>query len=204
MNKVHKTSLTDGARRQDVVVLAVYMLGGDRKSIDTEEMAVKCHELAPGMFSWQKYPEQINLELVRVRLSEAKNPKCGALLTGSGRQGWRLSTKGLRWATSHGKDLLRGGLQWNTESRKAGSVDTVRKRREKTRLLASPAWKNWSDGQPISVRDARDLFRIDEYSTGKMLEIKMVRLQSLFEDEEAMSRFLKETGNLVLETGESE
>ncbi|MCI0590121.1 MAG: hypothetical protein L0Y67_00690 [Gammaproteobacteria bacterium] len=192
------------ARRQDVVVLAVYVLGGDAKSIDTEEVAVKCHELAPGMFSWQKYPEQINLELVRVRLSEAKNPKCGALLTGSGRQGWRLSAKGLRWATSRGKELLREGLQWNTESQKAGSVDTVRKRREKTRLFASSAWKNWSDGQPLSVRDARDLFRIDEYSTGKMLEIKVVRLQSLFEDDEAMGRFLKEAGNLVLETGERE
>ncbi len=71
-------------------------------------------------------------------------------------------------------------------------------------MFASPAWKNWSDGQPISVSDARSLFRIDEYSTGKMLEIKVVRLQSLFEDDEAMSRFLFETGNLVLETGESE
>ena len=204
MKKVSKISLTVAARRQDVVVLAVFMLGGDRKSIDTEEVAVKCQELAPGMFSWQKYPEQINLELVRVRLSEAKNPKCGALLTGSGRQGWRLSARGLRWVTSYGKDLVREGLRWNAESQKAGSVDTVRKRREKTRLLASPAWKDWSDGQPISVRDGRDLFRIDEYSTGKMLEIKVVRLQSLFDDDVEISRFLKEAGTLVIETGENE
>ena len=201
MKIVRKKTLTTEARRLDIVVLAVYLLEGDRKSVDTEDIAVKSHELAPGMFSWQKYPGQINLRLVHVTLFDARKPKYGSLLTGSHTEGWRLSSAGLDWANSRGRELLTGGLKWNQESRKSGSVDTKRKQREKKRLKTSLAWESWNNGAPISVRDARDLFRIDAYSTRKMLEIKVVRLQSLFTDDVDISRFLKDAGDLVLEMG---
>lgn len=203
MKKIGNKPLTIEPRRIDAVVLAVYVLGGDSKSIDTEEAAVRVHELAPGMFSWQKYPDQINLELVRVTLSDAKKPKYGALLSGSGREGWRLTREGFEWASSHGRELLREGLHWNADGRTAGSVDTVRKRREKARIVATTAWNHWKNGEPLSARQAWDVFRINEYSTGKMLEIKVVRLQSLFEDDADVSCFLKEASSLVLKTGES-
>lgn len=203
MKTTSTKTLTATVKQLDVVVLAVHALGGDRKSVDTEDIAVKSHELAPGMFTWQKYPGQINLELVRVNLSNAKKKTYGTLLTGSGREGWRLSARGLNWVTSNAKRLLKGGLQWSAESRTAGSVDTMRKRREKKRLLASRAWETWHDSKPISVRDARALFRIDEYSTGKMSEIKVVRLQALFDDDGNISPFLKDAGVLVMETGGS-
>lgn len=186
------------------MVLAVYVLDGYKKAVDTEDVAVKSHELAPGMFSWQKYPEQINLELVRVTLSDAKKEKYGALLTGSGREGWRLSTKGYDWASTSGKHLLETGLKWDPDRGTAGSVDAVRKRREKARLLKSNAWKTWTEGRPLSVRDTQLLFRIDGYSTGKMLEIKIVRLQSLFEDDPEIGQFLRQAGDLARETGDAE
>ena len=199
-----KKGLTVDVRRLDLVVLAVYVLNGYKKAVDTEDIAVKSHELAPGMFSWQKYPEQINLELVRVTLSDAKKVKYGALLTGSGREGWRLSTKGFEWASTSGRDLLETGLKWDPERGTAGSVDAVRKRREKARLMQSGAWQSWTEGKPLSVRDTQMLFRIDGYSTGKMLDIKIVRLQSLFEDDPEIGQFLREAGDLARETGATE
>ena len=71
----------------DVVTWAVFLLGGDLNPVDTEDVAVKAHDLAPGRFAWQKYPGQINLELVRVHLSDAKKVNNGRRLSGSGRQG---------------------------------------------------------------------------------------------------------------------
>jgi hypothetical protein len=47
--------------------------------------------------SWRKYPDQINLELIRVFLSDAKKKKHGLLL-GAGKTGWRLTQAGLDWA----------------------------------------------------------------------------------------------------------
>lgn len=203
MNNATKNTLTKDATQLEFVVIAVNSLGGSRKSIDTEEVAVKCHELSPGLFSWRKYPEQINLELVRVVLSNAKKHQYGELLTGSGREGWRLTAKGLDWMASRGKELLGADMQWNANKRSAGSVDTKRKQREKARLLRSNAWKGWKEGAPFSVRDAREVFRIDDYSTGKMLEIKIVRLQSLFQEDLEINPFLRDAGALVLETGEN-
>ena len=192
-------SLTNQAKQFDVVLLAVYILGGVTKSIDTEDVAVKCDELAPGLFSWQKYPKQINLELVRVNLSNAKKKQYGELLRGSGREGWRFSLKGLEWMESRGLKLLDSELKWDSENRTAGSIDILRRRREKDRLLSSTAWKKFIEGKPLTLRDARALFRIDEYSTGKMLEIKIVRIQSLFKEDQQVSSFLTHAGKLILE-----
>ena len=78
--------LTKSPPQVQIVTLAVYLLGGDQKVIDTEDVAVKAYQLAPGRFSWRKYPDQVNLELVRVYLSAGKKPSRGAWLEGSGRE----------------------------------------------------------------------------------------------------------------------
>lgn len=191
--------LTNATRQLDIVILAVHLLGGGRKSVDTEDVAVKCHELAPGMFAWRKYSDQINLELVRVALSDAKKRSYGQLLSGSGREGWRLSPRGIDWIESKGEELLRkGSVRIDRERLSAGSVDAVRKRREKMRIFSSAAWKSWSEQKTISLRDARNLFRIDEYATSKILDNKVVRLRSQFEDDERISPFIREAAELIL------
>src|SRR3990170_3637674 len=104
MEKVDMKILTKSSIRQfELTALAVYMLGGTTRAVDTEDMAKKCYELAPTLFSWQKHKDQINLELVRVSLSGTKKQKNGALLIGSGREGWRLSTSGLDWINGVGR-----------------------------------------------------------------------------------------------------
>jgi hypothetical protein len=74
----------------------------------------------------------------------------------------------------------------------AGSIDTVRKKREKMRLLSSPAWHSWEGRKSISQSDAKSLFRIDEYTTDKMIEIKIVRIKTLFKDDKDISPFIND------------
>ena len=95
MKKQPNKSLTKSVSQTEVVTLATYLLGGAQKAIDTEDIAVEAHRLAPGRFSWKKYPDQINLELVRVYLSDAPRDK-GVLLLGSGRTGG--DDAGRKWA----------------------------------------------------------------------------------------------------------
>src|SRR5437660_4246482 len=97
--------MLDKLRHTELVTWAVYLLGGDQRRIDTEDVAVKSFQLAPHRLAWRKYPEQINLELVRVYLSNAKKAEHGSLLTGSGRTGWSLTQKGLMWIRSSGTKL---------------------------------------------------------------------------------------------------
>jgi hypothetical protein len=192
--------LTESFRQYHVVTAALHQLGGAARAIDTEDIAVRAFELSPDLFRWQKYPNQINLELVRVALSDAKKPKNGALTSGSGRSGWRLTQRGLAWAQQASvaghPDSSQGGTRGR---RSAGSVDVVRRNREQRRIELSPAWLAWKEGRRIGTRDARSLFRIDQYTSDEMVEVKIVRLLDMPWGDPGIKKFLTEAAEALRE-----
>ena len=186
----------------EVVTVAVFLQGGDRHPVDTEDVAVKADQLAPGRFSWRKYPEQINLELIRVYLSDAKKPAKGAWLDGSGKTGWTLTPAGLRWAKKAANALLGRDLTRARQQGGGGSIDEQRWRRERNRIVATNAWERWKSGDgDISTREAAEVFRIDSYAVGRMKSLKLTRLRALFDDDPEIAPFLKEM-SVILESGE--
>lgn len=204
MKNWHHKVLTKHLKQYEVAVWAVYLLGGTAKSIDTEDAAVKCHELAPDLFSWQKHKGQINLELVRVSLSDAKKAKNGRLLSGSGREGWRLSSRGLDWIRSREESGLSFAANTVRPSKgRAGSIDSVRRERERQRLLSTDAWLEWQQSKTVSPRTAQQVFRIDEYTTARMAAIKVARLRAMFEPNDELSGFLETASRLIVKEGEA-
>src|SRR6266516_3169361 len=107
----------------EVVTLAVFILGGDQRPVDTEDVAKKANEIAPGRFTWRKYKDQINLEVVRVYLSDAKKKGKGEYLIGSGNSGWSLSEAGLVFVREHADALV---TLESAEPRKAVGQDRLR------------------------------------------------------------------------------
>ncbi len=96
----------------DVVVLAVWLLGGDTQPVETEDVAVKASEIAPGRVAWRRYPQHIRLDEVRRACSTGR----GVLLTGSHRRGWQLTPQGVEHTQMHapplhGADLSRTPLK---------------------------------------------------------------------------------------------
>lgn len=203
MQKVDKKVLTRAFSNSDLVTLAVYLEGGDRRSVDTEDAAVRAHRLAPGRFSWRKYPEQINLELIRVYLSDAKKADKGAYLSGSGRTGWKLTSAGLDWVQRSKHIALKTNHVRRREDLRGGSVDEQRWRGERARIQHTEAWKKWQEGAALSQRDASDVFRIDSYARGDLRETKITRLISMFLEDENVSAFLK-AASKVLKLGEKQ
>ena len=63
--------------QSDIVAVAAYLAGADRKHVDMEDIAVKAAELAPGRFSWRKYKDQIDLELIYKHLWDLSKPANG-------------------------------------------------------------------------------------------------------------------------------
>ncbi|MGA3142279.1 MAG: hypothetical protein ABSF10_04460 [Verrucomicrobiota bacterium] len=173
----------------EIVTLAVYLLGGDSKRIDTEDIAVKANELAPGRFAWRKYPNQINIENVRTFLSDAKKPKNGAYLIGAGKDGWILTGAGLTFATSRVKGL--GGVDL---SRKALSPKERNwERRERERMLSSDAFAKFSANQidTISTQEAESFFRVDAYVTGEARKEKILRARNRFREDSELGPLIK-------------
>lgn len=174
---------------RELVVLAVSVLGGDCESVDTEDIAKRVNDLAPGRFTWVKYPDQINIELVRTYLSDAKKPKNGALLAGTGKNGWKLTAAGNRFVTEKAGLL---NVPFRSE-RKLSSSDIVWIRKERKRLLASDAYVKHKRGdQAIITRlEVEALFRLDEYITGDLRRKKIDRMLAAFQDDAELGDVVK-------------
>jgi hypothetical protein len=168
----------------EVVAFALHRLGGAQRAVDTEDVAMEAHRLAPGQFSWKKYPDQINLELIRIFLVHARENK---LAIGSGRSGWRLSQRGLKWAEQVGG---LASIRTRAQSR-AGSIDEQRWRRERSRVIATRAWQLWTSGvRDIPSTETKQVFRIDSYADGELREAKITRLRAMFSEDRELAPFL--------------
>ena len=188
--------LTNDYTHTQVVALAVFELGGAEKYIDTEDVAIKANDLAPGRFCWQKYPDRINLEAVRKRLSDAKKAEHGSLVTGSPKKGWLLTHSGLKWAKCVSENYV---AQHGDRTKPiAGSADINRYKREKQRLAGSDAWNMWvTSKKDITELHAKAVFRIDSYTTDEAKVQKIDRLRKLMIEDAEITEFLDEVAKLI-------
>jgi hypothetical protein len=165
----------------EVVTVAVLLLGGDSRSIDTEDIAIKTRDIAPGRFAWRRHPDQVNLELVRVALSDAKKPENGTLVTGSGNEGWLLTEEGLRLARSRIASLPRTSLGRRTTHAR----DRLWQERERVRMLATAAFRKYKDGLLLEItpQEAETFFHLDSYVRGMPREQKIRKLLMAFDND---------------------
>jgi len=161
----------------EIVTIALLLCGGDARSVDTEDIAVKANEIAPGRFAWRKYPDQINIDTVRKRLWDARKDTKGRFVFGSEKDGWQLTETGVKFAKRE-KKTLKGGYP--------AARSSLRERRfaraEKLRMLETEAYAKFSSGSQLSItpREAETFFRIDDYVLGEEREKKVIRALTLF------------------------
>jgi hypothetical protein len=189
------SSATKTLTNHEVVLLAVYLLGGETSPIDTEDIAVKANALAPGAFTWRKYVEQINLEIVRVILSNLKRAEDGNLLVGKGKDGWMLTERGLHLAKSFSDNSTRASGSKTPLSQKEKSW----RRSEKVRMLATAAFEKFSIGDldKVTEQEAEAFFRLDPYVTGKTREQKLLRTKNVFGDDPDLGEAIRSLENKV-------
>lgn len=181
----------------EIVTLATYLVGGDSRYVDTEEIAIKTNELAPGRFTWQKYKAQINLEAVRKRLWDARRKEKGAYLLGSAKKGWILTEAGLKFSKQHLNTITDTDL-----SRQ--SIDPKEKKwrqSEKARLLASEAYAKLQAGgvKTVTKREAEAFFRIDDYVTGDARQQKILRVKNIFGKDSNLGQAISQLASKIAE-----
>lgn len=88
-----------GLNDKDIVIYALYTLSGYEKRIHTEDIALKCFDIAPTRFSWAKHPQYPDIQPVRFALEKSK-----PFIVGSSERkqakivpGWRLTDEGVEW-----------------------------------------------------------------------------------------------------------
>jgi hypothetical protein len=163
--------------RPEAATLALYAEGGDRETVDTEDVAIRAADIAPGMFSWQKHRDRIDKELVRVALSDARL-KAGYVI-GSHSKGWMLTTKGLDFARANAD---RANVESAGERRRP---DDRQWARERARLLMSDAYARLQNGgsEPVTPDEADAFFRLNVYVRGAARERKIARIENRFSND---------------------
>lgn len=181
-----------------LVTLAAYLLGGEKRILDTEDIAIKVNQIAPGRFTWRKYADQINLELVRVYLSDAKKLSKGGLISGSGKTGWSITAAGRNWIRESGKAILESTMRTGKRSLpKTSSPSETRRQLERKRIQSTRAWTQWQKNGDISLRDAMEVFRIDSYAHGRTRDLKIGRVREMFEEDRELKSFVGHVAKLV-------
>jgi len=173
----------------EILTVAVFLLGGDRHYVSTEDVAVKANDLARGRFTWRKYKNQINLELVRVYLSDLKKQANGTLVLGSGSVGWMLTQAGVDAAAKAMPDLDSADLTRAPMS----PAERRRYASEKSRMLESTAYARRQQGTMAGLtrREAEELFRVDDYVVGAARERKIERALTAFKDDQELTELLQ-------------
>ncbi len=179
----------------EIVTLAVYLLGGETQRIDTEDIAVKTNEIAPGRFAWRKYPDQINIDVVRKRLWDATKPEKGEYLSGTEKEGWLLTSKGQQFSRKMINQVSKNML--------GGSRLTTQQRRwlksERARLLGSQAYEKFKAGMSnhITSKEAEAFFRVDDYVAGDMRKRMVKRIESAFSNDKELGKVIRVLVSLV-------
>lgn len=106
-----------GYPNRQLVVYALFLLGGDTQRQHTEDVALKCYELFPTSFSWVKHPQYPDKDIVRVALTDARKMQHGALVTGRAGQKRGLYAKTKRGPVDDGWLLTAAGIRWVQENR---------------------------------------------------------------------------------------
>lgn len=187
--------MTKTFSNSEIVAMAVYLLGGESRYVDTEDVAVKANEIAPGRFTWRKYPDQISEDAVSKGLWDAARPGKSGLLTGSEKKGWLLTAKGLEFARDHIGDL--------------GNVDLTRKPmtaterrwhdRERLRMLGDDAFMKFQSGRldEVAAREAEAFFRVDDYVVGEARTRKITRILNTFGDDPELGEAVRQLAKRV-------
>jgi hypothetical protein len=181
----------------EIVTIVVYLLGGHTRSVDTEDIAIKANEMAPGRFVWRKYPQHIDLQAVRFALENAKRQHCGYLI-GTGNEGWMLAKPGLEFAEENVDRFQTSDLS----GQRLSESDRKWQRRERTRLVSSAAYSKFESGDSnrITQQEAASFFRLDEYVTGTAREKKVIRIVNAFGNDPQLGPAVKSLAELL--TGE--
>lgn len=106
--------LSEGLSNVDVVLYALYILGGSAKKIHTEKIAVQAYTFSEERFSWilpefrkLKYPDKTT---VRYALESAKKlrlvqGRAGRDKGGSKSEGWQFTPVGIEWFLKNEKKI---------------------------------------------------------------------------------------------------
>jgi hypothetical protein len=167
----------------ELVTIALYEIGGANKPRDTEDIAVKADQIDDERFKWKnkKYKKFIDKGLVLESLKAAKNRAIGSFLKGNDEKGWTLSATGLEFC-KNSKHKFKGVI---VRKKRLTKIEKNYLLREEYRITGTDAFIKYYNEKKdeIVLRDILKLFKVDDYTTKKDVEKRILKLLDNFPDQ---------------------
>ena len=157
---MNESNFTNG----ELAVIAIAKLGGRTLPIDLEDIAIELFDIAPHKFSLKKYPNHVDIHIVRVSISHMALDKTPPYISGSIKTGYMLSPYGIKWIDELGDippDMLTGAFRKGSELH---SLDYEVRRIKKTNAYK---YVMKGDLEKLNMNSLREFLRINEYFTKK-------------------------------------
>ena len=162
----------------DIMLYAIYLLGGNHSYVHREDIFQKCFELDPSNFSWdtKDYPSDLKGKFAIKDIRELRKKTNEDLLKSKGIQKnkhveFMLTEEGISFVEANLKTLERG-------SKEKEILDTQAKTKEK-RVLAN-LHKNLADAK--TSNDIVDIHNYLQMSTDLPPRIKRQRIQNYIKE----------------------
>jgi hypothetical protein len=154
--------------KMDIVLYALYNLGGASRKVHTEEIAWQAYQLAKEKFSWclpkfikLGFPDKLT---VLIALETAHKEKHGRLVLGrAGRnaagklEGWNFTPQGVKWIKEN-EERISGALK---SDKKVSGMDERDRERFIKKLKSDPSFS--------SYQERRSLDEVTQYMFTDML-----------------------------------
>ena len=169
---------------REIVVYVLGLLGGASQRVHTEDIAIKCHQLYPDAFSWTKYTNYPDKDIVRVALTDARKEKHGGLVDGRTGQNRGLAAKTRRSPVADGWLLTQAGMDWLDRAKAKfellGQDRVLKDHRQKTlkrlrRVFDHQLWKRFDDEEGSfspSIGELADLLRCRVDADGAIWSVR--------------------------------
>ena len=174
---------------QEIVTLALFVLGQGQKGFDIETIAKKADELSPGSFRWKTDPKMISDSNVWDSLSNARKKKYILEKTSN----YFLTEAGVEFSSKNIKNIKD---QKNYTSRLRG-LDKEIYESTKIRIMNSSAYSKILQNlnSEITLNEYREMFNLNKYiDKSKELE-KVQKYLNMFVNEKDILNRIKLVSN---------
>lgn len=178
----------------DVVLYALYLLGGTKKKIFTEDIAKKSFDLSPSQFSWKRYPKIPDIEPARRNLISARDEKelvkgrAGEVKGLKPSDGWIFSPKGISWIEKNKSRIAKVLGKKEPEDR----TDISQKLNEMEKLTAYKTFVRDGDCRNIRPYEFTDFLNasLDTPSTILRDRVDKIKAQAKSEKRQGLLDFM--------------
>ena len=187
---------------QEIVTVAIYILGSGIGTFDIETIAKKADEIAPGRFRWKTDPNMISDSNTWDALSnarkkgyirqEAKEKNTDSYLLTE--EGINFSKKNLKKIKSFDQSKIRIPVSKEI-------FDNT-----KIRLQSTRAYQKASEGksEEISLKEFNDFFRLNDYMKSKQKSEKIQKLKNLFISDKEFKKIVNYVADSQFKGGNNE